>query len=95
MLEVFLENQGLLVKKATQVKMVFLGYLDKKGNQVNPALEFQDPLDSQDFLVQKVMEDSLEFQEILVLRVQRVNQAFMVSLVYRVPQAHPVLQADL
>lgn len=95
MLEVILGHRGLQVKKANQVKMVFLGQLDRRVNQVNQALESQDPLDSQDFLVKRVMEDYLAFQETLAYQVQRVNQAFRVSLVCRVPQALLVLQVQL
>ncbi|KAJ8782043.1 hypothetical protein J1605_010556 [Eschrichtius robustus] len=93
--EVVLGHQGLQVKKANQVKMVFLDQLDRRVNQVNQALESQDPLDFQDFLVKRVMEDYLAFQETLAFQVQRVNQAFMVSLVCRVPQALLVLQVQL
>lgn len=60
-----LDHQDLLVKKASQVKMAFLGQQDKRENQVNQALESQDLLDSQDFLVhqvQKVLVDPLEME---------------------------------
>lgn len=95
MVEVVLGNQGLQAKKANPVKMVFLDQLDRRVNQVNQALETQDPLDFQDFLAKRVMEDYLEFQEILAFQVQRANQAFMVSLVCRVPQALLVLRVQL
>lgn len=95
MVEVVRGHQGLQVKKANQVKMVFLDQLDRRVNQVNQALESQDPLDSQDFLVKRVMKDCLAFQETLDFQVQRANQAFRVSLVFRVPQALLVLQVQL
>lgn len=95
MVEVVLGHQGLQVKKANQVKMAFLDQLDRRVNQVSQALESQDPLDFQDFLVKRVMKDYLAFQETLAFQVQRVNQAFMVSLVCRVPQALLVLQVQL
>ncbi|KAG8510683.1 Collagen alpha-5(IV) chain [Galemys pyrenaicus] len=89
---VVLGYQDLQVKKENQVKMAFLDQLDRRVNQ---GLELQDPLDSQDFLVKRVMEDFLAFQEILAFQVQRVNQVFMVSLVYRDPQALLVLLVQL
>lgn len=95
MVEVVLGHQDLQVKKATQVKMVFLDQLDRRVNQVSRALESQDPLDSQDFLVKRVMEDYLAFQETLAFLVQRGNQAFRVFLVCRVPQALLVLRVQL
>lgn len=95
MVEVVLGHQGLQVRRANQVKMVFLDQLDRRVNQVNQALESQDPLDSQDFLVKKVMEDYLACQETLAFQVQRENQDFRVSLVCKVPQALLVLQVQL
>lgn len=95
MVEGVLGRQDLLVKKASQVKMAFLDQQDRRENQVNQALEFQDLLDSQDFLVKRVMEDHLAFQEILVFQVQRVNQAFRDSLVCQVPQVLLVLLVRL
>lgn len=90
-----LDHQDLLVKKASQVKMAFLGQQDKRENQVNQALESQDLLDSQDFLDKRVMEDHLDFQEILAFQVQRVSQAFRDSLVCQVPQVLLVLLVKL
>lgn len=95
MAEVVLGHQGLQVKKASQVKTVFLDQQDRRVNQVNLVLESQDPLDSQDFLVQRVMEDYPACQETLAFQVQRVNQAFRVSLVCKVPQALLDLQVQL
>lgn len=95
MVEVVLGHQGLQVRRANQVKMVFLDQLDRRVNQVNQALESQDPLDSQDFLVKRVMEDYLACQETLAFQVQRENQDFRVSLVCKVLQALLVLQVQL
>lgn len=95
MVEVVLGHQGLQVKRANQVKMVFLDQLDRRVNQVNQALESQDPPDSQDFLVKRVMQDYLACQETLAFQVQRENQDFRVSLVCKVPQALLVLQVQL
>lgn len=94
MAEVILGHQDPQVKKEIQVKMVFLDQLDRRVNQVNQALESQDPLDSQDFLVKRVMEDYLAFQVTLAFQVQRVNQALLVSLVCRAPLVPLVLQVQ-
>lgn len=95
MVEGVLGHQVLLVKKAIQVKMAFLDQQDRRENQVNQALESQDLLASQDFLVKRVMEDHLAFQEILVFQAQRVNKAFRDSLVFQVPQVLLVLLVQL
>lgn len=95
MAQVILGHQDLQEQKEHQVKMVSLGQLDRKVNQVNQALEFQGLVDTQDFLVKRVMEDYLVFQETLVFQVQRVHQAFKVFLVCRVCQALLVLQVQL
>lgn len=95
MAEVVLGHQDLQVKREHQVKTVSRGQLDRRVNQVNQALEFQDPLDSQDFLVKRVTEGYLAFQETLAFQVQRVNQAFRVFLVCRVPQGLLVPQVQL
>lgn len=95
MVEGVLDHQDLLVKKASQVKMAFLGQQDRRENQVNPGLESQDLLDSQDILDKKVIKDHLAFQEILAFQVQKVNQAFRDSLVCQVPQVLLVLLVQL